>query len=136
MNKNAVGTMVLAGALLAGCSVIDKHERVAGWPDMKVIEHHVPHAEMRDRCSRFVSVWSTPEGCTLFYFDKGEAHIYVSAEFPVAWVLRHERLHALGYDHVGSRNMQRAVERWRAQQHASSPADAEGSACEAPCIGP
>ncbi len=55
--------------------------------------------------------FGAPEGCALFLFDKGEAHIYVSAELPSNIVLEHERLHAAGYDHIGSTNMQRALER-------------------------
>jgi len=102
-------------AALAGCSVIDGHQRIAGWPELKIIEHHVAHTEMRDRCQRAVSAFSSPEGCTYFYLDRREAHIYVSKDFPTPWVLAHERLHAAGYDHVGSTNMQRMLADWRAR---------------------
>jgi hypothetical protein len=108
---------VLLSTALAGCAtLIDKHERVPGWPELKVIELYVPHAQMRDACARFVPWYSSPEGCTFFYFDQGEAHIYLSKDFPPAkWMVQHERLHAAGYDHVGSTNMRRALERWRAR---------------------
>lgn len=113
----AVLKLAVLAAALSGCAVIDKHHPVPGWPELKVVEHHVAHEEMRDRCRRFVSILSFPEACTLFYFDKGEAHIYVSKELPPQqWVLRHERLHANGYDHRGSTSMQRMLETWKARQ--------------------
>jgi hypothetical protein len=115
----------LLAAGLGGCSVMNTHQPVPGWPQLKVVEHHVPHAEMRDRCARFVSPFSSPEGCTLFYFDRREAHIYVSGELPTPGVLEHERLHAAGYDHVGSTNMLRVLRAWRAtRQVAASKAKA------------
>ena len=100
---------------LAGCAVIDRHERVPGWPEMKVVEHHVANDEMRDRCHRFVSPFQLTAGCTVFYFDRSEAHIFVSKDFPSPLVLKHERWHAAGYDHVGSSAMQRALQTWRAR---------------------
>jgi hypothetical protein len=110
--KTCLAVLLLSGAL-AGCSVMNGHEKVAGWPELKIIEHHVPHAEMRDRCQRAVSLFASPEGCTYFYLDRSEAHIYVSKEFPNEMVLRHERLHAVGYDHIGSKNMLRMLENWK-----------------------
>jgi hypothetical protein len=109
---------VLAGVSLslAGCSIIDPHQRVPGWPDLKVVEHHVSQEEMRDRCARFMPFYMSPEGCTLFHFDRAEAHIYVSKDFPSALVLEHERLHAAGYDHIGSDGMKRMLARWRERQ--------------------
>lgn len=107
--------VLLACGALAGCSVMNQHEKVPGWPELKVIEHHVLHAEMRDRCQPAVSKLAWPEGCVYFYLDQGEAHIYVSKEFPSEIVLRHERLHAAGYDHIGSTNMRRILERWKAK---------------------
>jgi hypothetical protein len=103
---------------LSGCAVINQHQRVAGWPDLKVVEHHVSHEEMRARCTRFVAPYMSPEGCTLFYLDQAEAHIYVSKDFPSRHVLEHERLHAAGYDHIGSDNMKRVLARWKERQRA------------------
>ena len=118
MKKKILGVALLSAAL-TGCSVmIDKHERVPGWPELKIVEHHVAHVEVRDRCKRFVSPLSFPEGCTLFYFDRSEAHIYVSKDFPTPWILEHERLHAAGYDHVGSKAMLRMLEAWKESRRA------------------
>jgi hypothetical protein len=108
--------VLLACGSLAGCSVMNEHVKVPGWPELKIIEHHVSHAEMRDRCQVAVSKLASPEGCTYFHLDQGEAHIYVSKDFPSPAVLRHERLHAEGYDHIGSRNMLRVLEKWQAKR--------------------
>jgi hypothetical protein len=112
--KTVLGLLVLSAAL-GGCAVIDQHQKVPGWPELKVIEHHVAGYEVRDRCSRYAPPFSMPLGCTLFYLDQSEAHIYVSKDFPSQWVLEHERLHAAGYDHVGSTAMQRMLEKWKRQ---------------------
>jgi hypothetical protein len=112
--EKVLGFLVLSAAL-TGCAVIDKHEPVPGWPELKVVEHHVATEEMLERCQRFVR-FSVPEGCTYFYFDRSEAHIYVRKDFPAGWVLKHERLHAAGYDHLGSTAMQRMLEAWKAGQ--------------------
>jgi hypothetical protein len=105
--------LVLAG--LSGCALMDSHERVAGWPELKIVEHHVSNPEMRDRCAPYVGPLMSPQGCTLFFLDRREAHIYVSKDFPSAAVLEHERLHAAGYDHVGSLGMDTIVRDWKAR---------------------
>ena len=105
----------LALACLSGCAVMDSHERVAGWPELKVVEHHVSNQEMRDRCNPYVGPLMSAQGCTLFFLDLREAHIYVSKDFPSPSVLEHERLHAAGYDHVGSVGMQTIVRDWKAR---------------------
>ena len=100
---------------LSGCAVMDSHKQVPGWPELKVVEHHVSNREMRDRCAQYTGPLTSPLGCTLFYFDLGEAHIYVSKEFPSEFVLWHERLHAAGYDHMGSDAMQAIFKDWKAR---------------------
>ena len=111
-----LGAIVLIG--VSGCSVIDGHQRVADWPELKVLEHHVSNQEMRDRCSPYVGFGMSPMGCTLFFLDQREAHIYVSKDFPSQPALEHERLHAAGYDHVGSVSMQGILKNWKAlNQH-------------------
>jgi hypothetical protein len=111
--EKVLGFLVLSAAL-AGCAVIDKHEPVPGWPELKVVEHHVTAEEVVERCQPYAPRFSVPEACTLFYLQHGEAHIYVRKDFPLRWVLEHERLHAAGYDHVGSTAMQRMLETWKA----------------------
>lgn len=92
--------------LLAGCAVMG-HEKVVGWPDLQIIEHHVAHAEMLDRCSRYVGFGSMPMACAEFNFPAKRCDIWFSADFPPSqFVIEHEREHCLGFDHVGSTEMQ------------------------------
>jgi len=109
---------VLLWALLAGCAtnVIDTHRKVADWPELTVIEHHVAEAEMREQCSRFVEPWQIAAGCTLFLFDAREAHLFLSRDFPDPDIREHELLHAAGYDHIGSDYMHNAWLDWKAQR--------------------
>ena len=103
-----VGTpTVFLSLFLSGCASISD-ERVVGWPALHVIEHYVPHAIMRDRCSRYVPVFASPEACVQFRFAAGECHIWYSADFPPTDALkRHEQQHCAGYDHLGSTHMQK-----------------------------
>lgn len=123
--------LAVLSAALAGCATIDQHEPVPGWPALKIVEHHVATEEMLERCQRFVR-FSVPEGCTLFYFDRSEAHIYVRKDFPSGWVLKHERLHAAGYDHLGSTAMQRMLEAWKANIPQAIPASTAISSAKIP----
>lgn len=89
---------------LVGCGAIDAHKAPPkGWPDLQVIEHFVPHAEMRDKCSKYVPWYASAEACAEWHFDKDECHIWFSKDFPPQqWVIEHERMHCAGYDHVDS----------------------------------
>lgn len=112
----SIGTLLIAGA--AGCATIDSHERIAGWPELKVVEHRVSFDEVRARCKKYAGPLMTPLGCTEFHFARSEAHIYVTPELAMDSVLEHERLHAAGYDHVGSDNMRRLWQAWQAGHRA------------------
>ena len=107
--------LAVLSAALAGCAAIDRSQPVPGWPELKVVEHHVTRDEMLAQCQH-LSRNGVPEGCTLYYLDRNEAHIYVRNDFPGRWVLEHERLHAAGYDHVGSTAMRRMLETWKTSQ--------------------
>jgi len=103
-------SVAVLAAILAGCSSID-HRRVEGWPGLEIVEHHVPHAEMRDRCSRYVGFGMSPEACAEFDLPGRKCHIWYSADFPPQRLLiQHERLHCAGYDHVGSTGMKRLLD--------------------------
>jgi hypothetical protein len=108
--------IALALALVPGCTMVDRHVRIEGFPQLKVIEHHLGHAEMRDNCLPYTGPFMTPAGCTLFVFDRMEAHIVVSKDIPNPAVLEHERLHAAGHDHIGSEGMKRMWLAWRARK--------------------
>ena len=105
-------------AVLCGCSTMDTHTRVEGWPQLKVVEHELTYAQMYRACRPYTGLLSTPLACTVFYLDAGEAHIYVAKGLKFGPVIEHERLHAAGYDHVGSRNMRDILARWKAQKAA------------------
>ena len=97
--------LALLAALLAGCTAIG-HERVEGWPALEIVEHYVPHHEMRDRCVRYTGFGMSPEACAEFDLVHRKCHIWFSADFPPQpFIVEHERLHCAGYDHVGSKAM-------------------------------
>jgi hypothetical protein len=105
-------TLALALVQLAGaCSTIG-HEKVQGWPPLQIVEHRVPHAEMRSRCSPYMAPGMLPEACAEFDFAAGECHTWFSADFPPPRaVVEHEKLHCLGYDHPGESTMRRLLQR-------------------------
>jgi hypothetical protein len=116
---------VLLCAFTASCSVMMGHEPVAGWPQLEIVEHHVPHATMRDRCAKYVGFGSSPEACAEFDIANRKCHIWFSSDFPPQpFVVEHERLHCKGYDHAGSTNMAAYLEYWHASQNASAAAGA------------
>jgi hypothetical protein len=98
--------LVLLAAFLTACSTIE-HERVEGWPQLEIVEHYVPHAEMQDRCLKYVGFGMSPEACAEFDLAARKCHVWYSADYPpLRFVRDHERLHCAGYDHVGSNGMQ------------------------------
>ena len=104
--------LAFAAALAAGCATMD-HRRLEGWPALEVVEHRVPHAEMRDRCSRYVGFGMSPEACAEFDLAEGKCHIWYSADFPPQrFIIQHERLHCAGYDHAGSTGMARLLHQY------------------------
>jgi hypothetical protein len=91
----------MLGSVLGACTPIGE-TRVAGWPEMQVVEHHVSHREMRDRCMQYVGFGTSPEACAEFDFSALRCDIWLSADFPPpAFIVEHERQHCLGYEHVG-----------------------------------
>lgn len=98
-------------AILAGCSsIVDTHTPPPkDWPVLRVVEHRLPHARMRDACSRFGPWYAPVEACTIWRFDLGECHVYFSADFPPQpWIVEHELAHCRGHDHVGDDTARRA----------------------------
>jgi hypothetical protein len=100
---------VSAMAFTFGCTAIG-HARVEGWPTLEVVEHHVPHHVMRDRCAPY---GTAPLACAVFDLPARTCTLWFSVDFPPAdWVLRHERMHCEGYDHVGETNMHDFLHRY------------------------
>ena len=106
---------VVCVLVLGGCSVVG-HVKVEGWPDLKIIEHRVPTAEMRDRCVQYADALSSPMACMEFSLWRGECHIWLSADFPSDSLLEHERLHCRGFDHVGGNTLLRYYDHWQAMR--------------------
>jgi hypothetical protein len=117
--------VTLLAALFAGCTAIG-HERVEGWPALQIVEHHVPHHEMRDRCARYTGFGMSPEACAEFDLVHRKCHIWYSADFPPQkFIVEHERLHCAGYDHAGSNAMARWLQVYLASQ--ATPSAAAGA---------
>ena len=105
LRKQAAG---LALGLLAGCAGMGP--AIEGWPQLTVYEHHVPHAEMRERCARYSAFGSPPLSCAEVSFAERRCDIWFSADFPPsAYVQRHERLHCAGHDHEGDDTLRSAL---------------------------
>lgn len=100
-------------ALLAGCTVIG-HEKVEGWPKLNVVEHYVPHAEMRDHCVGATPWWGSPEACADINLLTETCDLWFSADFPPqAFIVKHERMHCDGYDHVGDTQLKDHLQQWQ-----------------------
>lgn len=104
---------LLALLFLPGCAVIG-HQKVAGWPQLAMVEHYVPNKVMRDRCAKYVGFGMSPEACAEFDFARGRCDIWYSADFPPArYVVTHEREHCLGFEHEGETGMGEALARYK-----------------------
>ena len=100
-----VAAAVLAGAIAGGCTTIGE-KPVEGWPQLTVVEHHVPHKEMRDRCGKYTGPLVSPEACAEFDFVAMRCDVWFSADFPPpAFIVNHELKHCLGYDHEGEHEL-------------------------------
>lgn len=115
MSANQLQAAVLV-ALLSGCSAIDANNRVAGWPELRIIEHRVSNAEMRARCSQYVAWGMIPAACSEFNLSAGVCHIWLDRDFAPAFIVEHERAHCAGYEHVGDDSQARMLARWKAAQ--------------------
>jgi hypothetical protein len=116
-------SLVLLAALLTGCTTIEQHQRVEGWPELEIVEHYVPHREMQERCVRYVGFGMSPAACAEFDLAARKCHIWYSAESPrLSFVRKHEHLHCAGYDHVGSTAMRQYLTQHQIRNAASAAA--------------
>ena len=119
-------------ALVVACTTIGS-ERVQGWPQLKVVEHYVPHAEMRDRCVKYVAFGESPMACAEFDFDARRCDIWFSADFPPQpFIVEHERKHCLGYEHAGEHEMSTMLKDYLAEKQASASTGASNAPTPAP----
>jgi len=99
---------------VAACTVIGG-EPVPGWPELKIVEHYVPHGSMREHCERYMAFGQSPAACAEFDFRANRCDIWYSADFPPQdFIIEHERQHCRGYEHVGEHRMREALQRYRA----------------------
>ena len=88
------------------------HEKVAGWPELAVVEHYLPHKLMLARCARWANGLA-PLACAEFDFAAARCDIFYSAERrPSRELVQHERLHCQGYDHAGETAMREQLAQW------------------------
>ena len=113
---------IAAALALQGCSLMPitvmSDKPVAGWPKLKVIEHIVPAAQMRDACVKYTAIGSSPMACAEFNLFRRECHIWVAADFPSQHLIDHERGHCEGRPHVGDSSreqMEALVAFWRSK---------------------
>ena len=100
------------------------HQRVEGWPELRVVEHRVPAEEMVSRCQKYIGAASLPLACAEFHLAARRCDIWLSESFAPRAVVEHERLHCAGYDHIGSTAMQGFLRRHMASQAGSAAAGA------------
>lgn len=128
LRAGAAFLVPLLALAAAGCASIDEHEKVAGWPELRLVEHYVADEQMRQRCAKYMPFGFLPEACAEFYFDQGECHVWYSADWPPQpYVIAHERLHCQGYDHPGETTLRDVLVRYEAARRAAGAA-ASGSA--------
>ena len=82
------------GFMLSGCSMmIAKHEKVEGWPELKIVEHYVPEAEMRDKCNPYVPGTQAP----LFAPSSTSAGKNATSGSVPTFLLSHSSLNTKGF---------------------------------------
>jgi len=119
--------LALMSAIAAACTVI-AGDPVVGWPELTVVEHYVPHNEMRERCSRYVGFGMMPEACAEFDFVAQRCDLWFSADFPPgAYVLEHERQHCRGYEHAGEHELSDILSRYLASLQPETESASQGS---------
>jgi hypothetical protein len=111
--KLAAWTGIAAAALAAGSCTTIGGRPVEGWPVLQTYEHYVPHAEFRDRCSRYTSFGATALACAEFNFRTRRCDIWFSKDFPPQdYTIEHEREHCLGYEHAGESDLRNMLKRY------------------------
>ena len=118
--------LTLLALALSGCASMGP--AIEDWPELEVIEHHVPRAQVHERCRKYAAFGSRPLACAEVDFAARRCDIWLSAESPpAAYVLRHERQHCAGHDHEGESSLRDAL-----ALHRSRPAALAGAAYPAP----
>lgn len=102
-----------ASVIVAGCTV-NSAARVAGWPELQVVEHKVSDQEVQARCGSAAAPGMRALACAQFNFRESRCDIWYAGRGPLnPFVLAHERGHCEGHDHVGQSAMERALKAYR-----------------------
>jgi len=112
--------ILLLAAASAACSSVG-HEKIEGWPELTIVEHHVSAGEMYERCRKYVAFGMLPMACAEFNLATRRCDIWFIEGFAPRSVVEHERLHCQGHDHVGETAMRDFLTRYRAATVAASP---------------
>lgn len=93
-------------ALLVACTTIS-HQRVEGWPELKVTVHEVNYFQVLKHCYTSVSlVWrvmgALPMACAWIDLAAKTCDIYIGTGDNDPSILEHELAHCAGGEHVGS----------------------------------
>lgn len=110
MNRAA---FLLPLLLLIGCTTV-AHEKVEGWPELAIREHHVSAGEVYDRCKKYVAFGMIPLACAEFNLATRRCDIWFIDGLATRSIVEHERLHCQGHDHVGETGMRDFLARYRA----------------------
>jgi len=90
------------------------HEKVEGWPELRMVEHRVPAAQMLERCRKYVGFGAMPLACAEFNLAARRCDIWLNESFAPRAIVEHERLHCRGYDHAGATAMREFLARYQA----------------------
>jgi hypothetical protein len=94
-------------------------ERIAGWPRLAVVEHHVTDQEMLATCASTLPLGVEPAGCAWVDLERRICHLYFGEATSMHAVLRaHEVQHCDGRDHVGENALHDLWRRWQARNGA------------------
>lgn len=107
-------SLLLALSLTGCATVIDQHSQIADWPNLKVRDNVVSGIEVIRTCYKYLSPFAKytgtiPMACAEINFAAGTCDIY-RAHDADEWIIRHERMHCAGFQHVGDTKM---ADDWR-----------------------
>lgn len=83
-------TLSLLLISLVGCTFYGTPVKVENWPDLRLVEHRVSQAKVKEMCAQYTPWWGTVGGCAIYYRD--ECHVWAADE----WVAAIERDHCSG----------------------------------------
>ena len=110
---HAIGLPMLVFLAIAACTTIGHAPPPDGWPTLKVTKHFVSNREMRDVCVKYTGVGESPMACSEIDLKAGTCDIWLSKDFPVAFVEEHEDEHCKGRDHPGGHFIIDLIKAWR-----------------------